>query len=304
MAGLTNQGLDIKRLGQIREDLRKEAITIFNDLVVEGEILDTSSASTLGRLIGLVTPSEADLWEAIQQVYLAFDPNSAEGIALDNLVALSGIVRRGATSSTARMLFKGDYNVTIPAGSLVSSSYTNNRFEVPSEVVLDQNGAIGFVVQVQTIQNSSDYTIVYNDGTNSVNLTYTSSASATESEILSGLAAVVNNNYGSILTATAVGSTLEIASDDLVTQNNYSISSNLFYTKVTKGLSVICTTQGPIEQATGTIDTIATPIFGWDSVEQFEPATVGSLRETDAQLRQRFNDTKYKVGSNILDALY
>lgn len=304
MAGLTAQGLEIKRLTEIREDLRREATRIFNDLVTEGEILDTSSASTLGRLIGIVAPAETDIWEAVQEVYSAFDPNSAAGIALDNLVAFSGIVRKGATKSSARVLLEGDYNTLIPEGSIVSSSYTNNRFLIPFDVTLNPTGAIGFIVKVQTIQNSTPYTINYSNGTNEVALTYNSSASATEVEILTGLAAVVNDNYGSILTASVVGGTLEIISDDLVTQTNYSISGNLFYTKVTKGLTVVCTEFGAIEQAPETIDTIATPVFGWDSVVQFESASVGSLKETDTQLRARFNGTKYTVGSNIVDALY
>lgn len=304
MAGLTSEGLEIKRLSQVREDLRRQAIEFFNDLVPSGDVLDTSSSSTIGRLIGLVSPSETDLWEALQEVYLSFDPNSAQGIALDNLVALSGIVRNGASSSTARVLLSGDYGITISQSSLVTSSYTNNRFELPVDVVLDEDGAIGFSARIQTVQNSTDYTVTYSDGTNTVNLTYTSTSEATEQDILDGLAAVINNNYGSILTATVVGATLEVIADDLVTQNNYSVSSNLFFSKVTKGITVVCTEVGPVEQNTGTIDTISTPIFGWDSVEQFEPAVVGSQRETDTQLRERFNSAKYTRGSNILDALY
>lgn len=304
MAGLTPQGLEIKRLSEVRDSLRQEAIGIFNDLISEGDILDTSSASTLGRLIGLVSPSETDLWEAMQEVYLAFDPNSAEGIALDNLVAFSGIVRSGATPSTARVLLSGNYNITIPSGSLVSSSYTNNRFEIPSDVVLDENNLVGFVVQVQAVQDLATYTITYKDSANTVNLSYTSNGTATEEDILNGLAAAVNDNYGTILTATVVGSTLEIIADDLVTQTSYELTSNLFFSKITKGITVACTENGPIEQATGTIDTIATPIFGWDTVTQIGPATVGSLRESDVALRARFNNAKYTRGSNIIDALY
>lgn len=304
MAGLTDQGLEIKRLSEVREDLRREAISFFNDLVPEGEVLDTSSASTLGRLIGLVAPSETDLWEAMQEVYLAFDPNSAAGIALDNLVSLSGIVRKGSTRSTARLLLSGNYNITIPVNSIISSSYTGAKFETPSTIVLDGDNAIGFVARIQTVQNSTQYFVTYSDGTNTVTLDYTSDADATELEILTGLAASINNNYGSVLSATVIGSTLKVIADDVVTQNTYSLSSNLFFSKVTKGLTVVCTEIGVIEQNTGTIDTISTPIFGWDSVEQFEPAAVGSLRESDSALRSRFSAAKYTRGSNIVDALY
>jgi uncharacterized phage protein gp47/JayE len=304
MAGLTSAGLNIKRVTDVRVDLRRKAVEFFNDLVPEGEVLDTSSASTVGRLIGLVSPSEADLWESLLEVYLAFDPNSASGIALDNLVALSGIVRKGASSSTAQVLLTGSYNVTIPSGSLVSSSYTNVRFTIPTEVVLDENGVVGFVVRIQTVQDSTAYTVTYNDGTNSVDLTYTSSTSATAVEIVGGLATIINDNYGSVLTATAVADTLEVASDDLVSENGYVLSANLFFTKVTKGRTISAAESGPLEQETGTIDTISTPIFGWDTVEQFQPAVIGSFRESDTELRNRFSLSKFVRGSNILDAMY
>src|SRR5574338_661055 len=55
--------------------------------------VDVSDNSALGRMIGVVSPAQADLWEAMQQVYNSFNPNVATGIALDNIVALSGITR-------------------------------------------------------------------------------------------------------------------------------------------------------------------------------------------------------------------
>lgn len=305
MAGLTNQGLEIRRLTEVRDGLREQAVATFSDLLKEGEILDTSSASTLGRLIGIISPSQADLWEALQEVYSAFDPNSATGIALDNLVAFAGIVRKGATASTARILVTGDYNITIPEESLVSSSFTNNSFSIPTDIVLNSDNAVGFTARVQSVQDSTTYTLTYaSGGQNPVNLSYTSGVGATEVSILTGLADVINQNYATQITATVEGNTLKVISNDLVSQSNFSLSGNLYFTKITKGITVECTETGPIEQETGTIDSIRTPVFGWDSIEQFAPAVVGSLRETDSQLRERFSQSKYVRGSNILEALY
>lgn len=304
MAGLTKQGLEIKRLNDIRSELRAEALDLFSDLLEEGEVLDTSSSSTIGRLIGLVSPLHADLWEGLLEVYSAFDPNSASGIALDNLVALAGIVRKGATRSTARALVSGSYGIEIPENSVVSSSYTNNNFETPVSVLLDENNAVGFSAKVQLVSDNTDYTVSYTDGTNTVDLTYTSQVNSTAQDIVLGLAEVINSNYGSILTATVDVDTLHVITKDLVTQNSYTLSSNLFFSEITKGVTLVATEFGPIEQEVGTIDTIKTPVFGWSSLQQIEPTVVGELRETDSMLRERFNESKYTRGSNILDALY
>lgn len=51
--------------------------------------------------------------------------------------------------------------------------------------------------------------------------------------------------------------------------------------------SVICTTPGAISADVGTLTQINTPIPGWQTVTNPEPATLGQPVETDAQLRRR-----------------
>ena len=168
MAGLTDSGLDIKRLVEVITDLRQEAVPIFQDLLEDpNDIVDTSEDSTIGRLIGLISPSLADLWEAVQEVYSAFDPNSATGIALDNLVALGGITRFSNTYTTAQALFTGNNGTLIPAGSVVSSGTTGQSFNVVASVALSPSLASGVVVAVTTVANNTLYTITYSRLTSS-----------------------------------------------------------------------------------------------------------------------------------------
>ena len=125
MAGLTNTGFTVNRMSDILTSLRAEAVQLFQDQVQPGDIVDTSDSAILGRLIGLVTPSLVDLWEAAQQDYAAFDPNSATGIALDNLVALGGLSRQGETYSTSSVILSGDNGKLVSSltvGSLVDTS--------------------------------------------------------------------------------------------------------------------------------------------------------------------------------------
>ena len=303
MAGITSTGLETKRLNQVREDLRLEANQIFSDLVPTGDVLDTGSGSTLGRLIGVVSLGEAELWEAIQEVYSAFDPNSAEGIALDNLVSLAGIVRKGATPTTARVAFEADAGTTIPAGSIVSSSFTNNRFETSEEIVMDSNTVIGVTVGVQSVIEGDTYQLTYQDSNNTISVDYVAQAGDTALDILSALSTKVNDNIGTLLTSTIEGNTVRVEADNLISEANYSLTNNLYFVKILKGTTVASTELGPIDQAVGTIDTISTPVLGWDSVRQITQALIGSFRETDAQLRGRFVEAKYTRGSNILDSL-
>ena len=303
MAGITPEGLVIKRLSEVLSDKRAQAVQLFQDLVSPGDVIDTSASSALGRLIALAAPGEADLWEAVQEVYAAFDPNSATGIALDNLVALGGITRFSNTYTTAQALFTGNNGTLIPAGSVVNSSTTGESFNVVASVALSPSLASGVVVAVTTVANNTLYTITYSRLTSSTTVSFTSGPSATAASILSGLKAEIDANHPTLV-ATVVGSTLDVRLDDIFQTATFSRSANLGFTKITKLGDLIAQNYGPIEQSPNTITTISTPVLGWDSVTNPISAVAGRFIETDEELRERFRVSKFERASNILEALY
>lgn len=303
MAGVTDQGFVIKRLADILADDRALAVQLFQDLTVPGDTVDTSDSSALGRLISLAAPSEADLWEAAQEVYAAFDPNSATGIALDNLVAYAGITRKEQTFTTSSILVAGDTNTLIPVGQTVSSSTTGEQFTTAGAISLSPSNASGITVTVVTLQDSTAYTISYSNTTSTNTITYTSDGSATVAEILAGLQSVVAGAHPT-LTATVVGTTLVIDCDDIFSTVNFTTTVNLGITKVKTVGEVVAVTAGPLEQPANTIDTILTPMLGWDSVNNPLAATPGENRETDEQLRLRFRNGKFDRATNTYDAIY
>ena len=303
MAGLTDAGFVIKRLAEILADDRALAVQLFQDLVSPGQNVDTSDSSALGRLISLAAPSEADLWEAAQEVYAAFDPNSATGIALDNLVAYAGITRKEQTFTTSSILVAGDTNTLIPVGQTVSSSTTGEQFTTVGAISLSPSVASGITVSVVTLQDSTAYTITYANTTTSNTITYTSDASATVAEILAGLQSVIAGAHPT-LTATVVGTTLVIDRNDIFQTVNFTTSVNLGITKVRTVGEVVAVESGIIEQPANTIDTILTPMLGWDSVNNPVAATPGEDRETDEELRLRFRNGKFDRATNTLDAIY
>ena len=303
MAGLTDSGFVIKRLADILADDRALAVQLFQDLISPGQNVDTSDSSALGRLISLAAPSEADLWEAAQEVYAAFDPNSATGIALDNLVAYAGITRKEQTFTTSSILVAGDTNTLIPVGQTVSSSTTGEQFTTVGAISLSPSAASGITVSVVTLQDSTAYTITYTNTTTSNTITYTSDASATVAEILAGLQSVIAGAHPT-LTASVVGTTLVIDRNDIFQTVNFTTSVNLGINKVRTVGEVVAVESGIIEQPANTIDTILTPMLGWDSVNNPVAATPGEDRETDEELRLRFRNGKFDRATNTLDAIY
>lgn len=301
--GITDQGFTIKRLQDILNEQRQKAEQLFADLLQPGEIVDTSTSTALGRLIALDAPGDADLWEVAQQCWSAFDPNSATGISLDNLVQYGGIARFPASASTATALFAGDNGTLIAGGSVVRSA-DNNEFSVSGSVALSPSQAAGVTLTVSVVANTTLYTLTYTAGiTGSNTISYTSSGAATALEIVTGLKAVIDLSHP-LLTASLVGSTLVVDMADVFQASTFTVSSNLATTKVKKIGQLVAVEVGSINQDANTITEIVTPVLGWDSVTNPLAASPGRLVETDEELRLRFRNTKLERSSNILDSLY
>lgn len=301
--GITDQGFTLKRLQDIINDQNALAVQLFQDLVSQGEIVDTSTSTALGRLIALDAPGDADLWEVAQQCWSAFDPNSATGISLDNLVQYGGIARFPASASTATALFAGD-NGTLIAGGSVVRSLDNNEFSVSGSVALSPSQAAGITLTVSVVANTTLYTLTYSAGiTGSSTISYTSDATATALEIVTGIKTIIDSSHP-LLKASLVGSTLVVNMTDVFQASTFSTSSNLAITKVKKIGQLVAVEVGVINQDANTITEIVTPILGWDSVTNPLAASPGRLVETDEELRLRFRNTKLERSSNILDSLY
>ena len=303
--GVTDAGFVIKRLNDLLRDKRQRAVQLFQDLVSSGDVVDTSESSLLGRLIALDVVGDADLWELGQDCWNSFDPNSATGISLDNLVQYSGISRFNAAPSTATGLFVGNNGVLIPSGSAVSDVNTNNQFFVQGSVALSPSQASGINVTVVNVLNNTQYAITYTTSNGLANTaTYTSSASATASEILNGLKAVIDLNHPLLTATIPFGDELAIWRADVFQVSNFSVSAGLLINKVGKLGQLTCSVNGAVEQEANTLNTILTPVLGWDFVTNPVAASPGRLAETDEELRIRFRNTKLERSSNILDSLY
>jgi uncharacterized phage protein gp47/JayE len=305
MAGLSREGLEIKTQDEVLNDNRIRAANLFADQVPAGDIVDVSDNSTLGRLIGVVSPSEASMWEAIQQVYNSFNPATAIGVSLDNIVSLSGIARLVAQPTRAQVILEGSTNITVssPLGKAYSST-TQRVFSILNPVLLSPTGASGIGIAVTNVQNLTDYTFTYTvDGVNFIDAVYTSDADATSTEILDGLKAEIDFSLGGVFTTYYQDGRLFITRTDPFQIANFSVSINLAIQKVRKLAIVVDDIVGEFPQQAMAIDTISVPIAGWDSIINPIAATTGRLVETDPELRERFRNSKFFQSQNILEAL-
>lgn len=307
MAGLTRQGLEVKSLDDVLTDYKTNAASIFSDQVPAGDVVDTSDVAALGRMIGVIAPAEASLWEALQQVFDSFNPVTAMGVALDNIVALSGITRLTAQPTRAQVVLEGDFNIIIssPQGKAYSSS-TQRVFSILAPVTMNLIGASGVGVYPATVLDSTDYRFSYStdNGSSFLDAIYTSPASGTTAQIiLDGVQDKVEDLFASTFTTYQSGGRLYITRTDPFQIADFDVSVNLNVQKVRKLGVAVDDVVGIFPQEALAIDTISVPIPGWDSIVNPVAATTGRLTETDEELRERFRNSKFFQSQNIIEGI-
>jgi hypothetical protein len=138
MAGLTPNGLDIKRLEEIKADMitRARSPEYFGPGLAAGE--DTP----IGHIFGLTATPIAEVWELAQQEYDSRNPNAAEGISLDNLGSIVGVEREPARKTAVTLTCTGTNGTLIPQGSIVritngASFITDDPVTIPVSGTID-----------------------------------------------------------------------------------------------------------------------------------------------------------------------
>ena len=210
-----------------------------------------------------------------------------------------------AKATSAQVVLTGTTGTLITTSAKVQAPNTQRLFTVNTSVTIDANAASGVQVAVIVAENSTAYRISYSvDNVSFVDITYTSDATATESEILTGLKALIDSTTGGIFsTSIDIDDRLHVDCTDPFQGLYFTTSANLNIDKASKLGVVVGDTLGPLGQAAHTINTIAVPVVGWDSVTNPLPATTGRYEETDEELRERFSNSKFVQAANIIEAL-
>lgn len=182
MAGLDETGFTKKTLPEVIASLEARAQIKF------GPTIDTSEDSVLGLLIGMFAEEIALSWDGAQGTYDGYNPSTNEGVPQDNTAEMVGIQRLGAAKSTTTGVAKGDLAVIITANSRVSVNETLEQFSVIANKTLTLTDPVSIDINVDTVLNSTTYTVTIN-GTA---ISFTSDGTATLSEITAGLTQAIN----------------------------------------------------------------------------------------------------------------
>ena len=288
MAGLTQQGFERKRLPDILEELREA----FRD---EFGSINTGPESRFGRLIGIVAEREDSIWQLAEAVYQSQYPGTASGRSLDGVAALTGITRLEATRTTVPGVLIGQPTTTVPAGSEASVSQTGDVYQTVGDTDITTSSALVVTLSV-TAEPSTLYEVTI-DGTD---YQFTSNGESAD-EIADEIASLVDAD--STVDAESDGNEIEVISSDRSTSFSLSVSGPVTVESAGSVSQFIALESGAQAVPTGSLDTIETPVSGWEGVENFQDGEQGRDIETDAELRTRREQSLQILGAGTVEAI-
>ena len=121
---LTPTGVETQTQEEIVAELTASLRAVF------GNNLNTSTESIMGQLVDIVAEFRAFDQQVLLQVYRAFDPNSALGVALDRLANLTGSARKGALFSEVDGLLEFSAAGSAVDGDLINNDDNSTQWQV------------------------------------------------------------------------------------------------------------------------------------------------------------------------------
>jgi hypothetical protein len=258
--GLLSTGFFPKPLETIRTEVEEDCRSAF------GQGILVTDKSNWGQFIGLLSDRFSEVWQVMEALNSAFDPDKAEDYALIVLCALTGTVPRSPTPSSVVLTCTGTPGTVLADGRVASVSVVGTRFQ-----------ASAGTIDAATAWTSSTHYNLNDRITNSGNIYLCTVAGTSASSGPSGSGTAIND--GSI-TWRYLG-----AGTGFVRVTSQSIET------------------GPKVGAAFTIVNIETPVAGWSNVVNEEDAVLGQNLETNTELRIRRENELLGASSSTLEAI-
>jgi hypothetical protein len=260
--GLTSTGLVVETTEIIRAAIVLSLQGVFGVSVPVGD------TDLLGHLTGIFAEREGALWDLMQQVYNATDPDGATGARLDAVAALTGTLRGGASSSSVTATLCGVPGTIVPAGTQAQTLSTATVFVLQSTVT---------IALLQAWHFSTNYVLGQRITNNSLCYQCT----------VPGMSAGSGGPTGTGTSIVDGGVTWEYVGAGTGAVDGLWLSQNT----------------GPINAVSLDLAQITTPVFGWDSILNLGNAVLGALIQTDEDLRLTRQEEIASAGTGTPPAL-
>ncbi len=280
---VTADGFVKKSFDELKTYYEEEFKAIF------GTEIDLDPTGPFGQLIGLLAKRDADLWDGAEEIYNSRDPDIAEGLSLDKIGAETGVIRQQATETLVQSVFLyGDEGTLIEEGKRVRQSegeHTDIEYLLLEDTEITKNNCRYIELKMDGPSDAELFRITID----TVNYDYTASvppdtAEDVAQELKDALDAGVFAG-----TATRVGDVLQIQQTNI--DFDITFTANINEELLASAGDFEAELAGIYPVPTDTLDTIVTPVSGWDDVNNPNAGVTGRPTETDIEYRIRRANT-------------
>ncbi len=283
---LTQTGYTPKRLYELKQE--------YDRLLTESlGPINTEPDSVIGQLEGIWAEALANLYEQMQDTYHSMYPSSAEGVSLDGAVSYVGITRLAAYPTQVVAAAYGRESTLLQQDALVSDRVT--QYRSTADTVISRANAIDTTIEIE-VSNLTTYSLNINGAL----ISFMSTAKATAEQIINGLGNQLTPKQFSFSNQR---NCLQIFATNGITPFAISVGDKLKITRIGSPVRFIAESTGRKVLPVGALNQIITPRSGWDSIGNLVAGTVGRERETDTELRQRFEQSRQVLGSATVKAI-
>jgi uncharacterized phage protein gp47/JayE len=295
--GVTPEGLVIKRLADIRQEMNEDAQGVY------GLAVDLDVRRPLGQFISIQGERIAQIWELIEQLNNSFSPRNAEGKQFDEVAAYAGLQRREATFSTVGIKLIGVQGTVVPAGKRASvQNAPESIFATDAAYTIGagDNDIQEVTFDVEPVAGA--FTLLFNgQSTAAINWNATAAAVKAALESLGNIDEVnVTGDFYAGFTIEFTGDDAEQPQSLLVVGSNTLSSDGVAVGDVDISTAKVQTgelpnvegtatalTAGPIPAPAGTLTVLEDSVTGWDAVTNPLDAEQGSAEEADPDFKIR-----------------
>lgn len=305
MAGITDNGFEIKRLADIKEEFKAAFLAIFPDANMADETID-------GQINSLFADAFSDIWELAQDIYNSNDRDAAEAYSLDKLANLVGVFRQQETATTTELhIYTSSTAYTIPAGyQFALTSDTDKVFETTAA------GLSATYDHVQRVLFSDDpdsgtWTITV-DGATTTALAYNAAPGTIVNAINALGFGIICSSVGGSISLQEIYINFNDSIKHVCTVASSLLKGAVAVTLETDAyvwggiydiVTASCLTLGSIQALAENITTIITVDANLTEVFNASDADTGSDLETDAELRLRLDRFIGAPSSNTESAI-
>jgi uncharacterized phage protein gp47/JayE len=300
---LNENGLIKKSLAELKDEYE----ALFQEAF--GEDIDLSAEGPFGQIIGILSQRDADLWDGAEEIYTSRNPNEAEGTSLDNISAETGVKRLDATATIADdVLLIGDEGTVVPANSQAKQQNASLTYSLLTSTTITKASALQLKLEPNSTFPLSGGE-VFSITLDSVLYSYTGIALDTKKIVIDALVSAITAGAFTGTASNEDDDFLVIDGDDANGDAIPDTTFNALNWTATFDLELLASKGEFQADETGintlpanTLIEIATPVSGWNSVNNPGAGVTGTATETDAELRIRRANT-FLTGNGTDEAI-